>query len=156
MIALKQILVPTDFSAASTAALTYGRVLAHRFGAELHVLHVMENGFLRPTAADPLEIEAATRQILYEQVTDDDRLVCGRAVLERSDNVPDEIVRYATASGIDLVVMGTHGRGTLSQLLLGSVAERVVRTARCPVLTVRHPDHESAIPAPVACRTGMH
>ena len=57
-----------------------------------------------------------------------------------------EIVRYAKAENIDLIVMGTHGRGMIAHLLMGSVAERVVRTAPCPVLTVRHPEHEFVIP----------
>ncbi len=53
-----------------------------------------------------------------------------------------EIVRYATEHQVDLIVLGTHGRGPLGHMLLGSVAERVVRTAPCPVLTVRHPQRE--------------
>jgi nucleotide-binding universal stress UspA family protein len=53
-----------------------------------------------------------------------------------------EIVRYATEQQIDLIVIGTHGRGPLGHMLLGSVAEKVVRKAPCPVLTVRHPQHE--------------
>jgi nucleotide-binding universal stress UspA family protein len=52
------------------------------------------------------------------------------------------IVEYAQNHEIDLIVMGTHGRGALAHLVMGSVAERVVRLARCPVLTVRHPEHE--------------
>jgi nucleotide-binding universal stress UspA family protein len=56
-----------------------------------------------------------------------------------------EIVRYAAQHRIDLIVLGTHGRGPLGHLLLGSVAERVVRTAPCPVLTVRHPQREFVV-----------
>ena len=67
-------------------------------------------------------------------------------MLETSDNPAEEIVKYAKAHAIDLIVMGTHGRGALAQLLVGSVAERVVRTAPCPVLTVRHPEHEFIVP----------
>ena len=69
-----------------------------------------------------------------------------RAVLETSDHPADEIVQYAKAAGIDLIVMGTHGRGAMAHLLVGSVAETVVRTAPCPVLTVRHPEHEFVVP----------
>jgi nucleotide-binding universal stress UspA family protein len=56
------------------------------------------------------------------------------------------IVDYAAQHAIDLIVMGTHGRGAISHLLMGSVAERVVRTAGCPVLTVHHPEHEFVLP----------
>ena len=57
-----------------------------------------------------------------------------------------EILLYAGEHDIDLIVMGTHGRGAVAHLIMGSVAERVVRTAPCPVLTVRHPDHEFVLP----------
>ena len=57
-----------------------------------------------------------------------------------------EIVRYAQEANIDLIVLGTHGRGGLAHMLLGSVAEKVVRKAPCPVLTVRHPEHEFVAP----------
>jgi len=56
------------------------------------------------------------------------------------------IVDYAREAHSDLIIMGTHGRGAMAQLLMGSVAERVVRTAPCPVLTVRHPEHEFVLP----------
>jgi len=56
------------------------------------------------------------------------------------------IVDYAKQARVDLIVTGTHGRGAVAHLLMGSVAERVVRTAPCPVLTVRHPEHEFVIP----------
>ena len=57
-----------------------------------------------------------------------------------------EIVRYAKEGGLDLIIVGTHGRGMLGHLLMGSVAEKVVRMAPCPVLTVRHPQHEFVLP----------
>jgi nucleotide-binding universal stress UspA family protein len=56
------------------------------------------------------------------------------------------IVNYAKETGIDLIVMGTHGRGPMAHLIMGSVAERVVRLAGCPVLVVRHPEHEFVVP----------
>ena len=59
-----------------------------------------------------------------------------------------EIVRYAKERDIDLIVMGTHGRGFMAHMLMGSVAEKVVRKAPCPVLTVRHPEHEFVLDAP--------
>jgi nucleotide-binding universal stress UspA family protein len=67
-------------------------------------------------------------------------------VVETSDEPADAIVQYARSAHIDLIVIGTHGRSGLSQLLVGSVAERVVHHAPCPVLTVRQPEHEFVIP----------
>jgi nucleotide-binding universal stress UspA family protein len=69
-----------------------------------------------------------------------------RQVLLSSHAPASTIVEYARQEGIDLIVTGTHGRGGVAHLLMGSVAERVVRTAPCPVLTVRHPEHEFVIP----------
>jgi len=146
MIVLKNVLVATDFSAASDAALMYGRALARRFGATLHLLHVADNPFLRPTIADPYALASATDRLLHERLTEDDRAGGARAVMKTSDRPPDTITEYARTSAIDLIVMGTHGRGAMSRLLVGSVAERVVRTAPCPVLTVRQPEHEFVLP----------
>jgi nucleotide-binding universal stress UspA family protein len=147
MIALKRILVATDFGPAADAALTYGRALATSFGATLHVMHVAENFFLRPTVADPHALKAAVARRLEERLTADDRIrLDARAVLETSDHAANEITRYAKDADIDLIVMGTHGRGGFSHMLVGSVAERVVRTASCPVLTVKHPEHEFVVP----------
>jgi len=151
MIVLKQILVATDFSEASAAALNYGRALARTFGASLHLLHVMENPFLRPHAADPHTLTDAALAHLLSRLTDEDRRTLhATATLETSDHPADEIVTYARKRHIDLIVMGTHGRGTMAQILGGSGAERVVRTAPCPVLTVRHPEHEFVVPDPPA------
>jgi len=147
MIALKNVLVATDFGPVAEAALTYGRALAHTFGARLHVLHAMENSFLRPSAADPHAHGAGVLRTLNEQVTDDDRRALkAHVVLEISDNPALAITDYAKSANIDLIVMGTNGRGALAQLLVGSVAERVVRTAHCPVLIVKHPEHEFVLP----------
>jgi universal stress protein A len=140
MIQLEQILVPIDFGEASAVALDYACALARTFGASLHLLHVMENPFLRPTAIDPSVLKAAAVAHLGERLTGDDcAALHANAVLETSDNPSEEIVKYARAHAIDLTVMGTHGRGAMAHLLVGSVAERVVRTAPCPVLTVRQP-----------------
>jgi nucleotide-binding universal stress UspA family protein len=147
MIHLKQILVPIDFGEAAEAALAYGRAFARTFGASLHVLHVMENPFLRPTAADPAMLKAAAVRHLDDRLTDDDRArLHAKAVIATSDNPAGEIAKYAKAHAIDLIVMGTHGRGAVAQLLVGSVAERVVRSAPCPVLTVKDPEHEFLVP----------
>jgi nucleotide-binding universal stress UspA family protein len=147
MILLKQILVATDFGDASEVALDYGRALASTFGASLHLLHVMENQFMRPSAMEPHVLKAAAVKRLGERLTDDDRATLhATAVLETSDNPAVEIAMYAKAHNIDLIIMGTHSRGAVAHLLMGSVAERVVRTAPCPVLTVRHPEHEFVVP----------
>jgi nucleotide-binding universal stress UspA family protein len=147
MIALNRILVATDFGPAAQAALTYGRALAKNFGATLTVMHVAENFFLRATVADPHALKAAVARRLEERLTAEDRSALhARAVLDTSDQPADAITTYAKQAEIDLIVMGTHGRNGISHLLVGSVAERVVRTASCPVLTVKHPEHEFVIP----------
>jgi nucleotide-binding universal stress UspA family protein len=151
MIVLKNILVATDFGPASDAALKYGRALAKRFGARMHLLHAAENDFLRASVADPHVLKAATARRLEERLTAEDRAersAC--AVLEVADRPCDAITAYAKRARIDLIVMGTHGRTGVSHLLVGSVAERVVRTAPCPVLTVRHPEHDFVLPDPAA------
>ena len=147
MIVLKHILVATDFGPAADAALTYGRALARNFGATLHVLHVAENLFMRPTVADPHTLKAAVARRLEALLNDEDRSdLKAHTAVETSDHPADAIIDYARQADIDLVIMGTHGRTGMSQLLVGSVAERVVRTAPCPVLTVKHPEHEFVHP----------
>ena len=78
--------------------------------------------------------------------SEDRRLLHARAIVETNNSAAAAIVDYAQRSSIDLIVLGTHGRSGMSQLLVGSVAERVVRTAPCPVLTVRQPEREFVIP----------
>src|SRR5690348_4493840 len=72
MILLKRVLVATDFSPGADAALTYGRALAHRFDATLHVIHVVENDFFRPTVADPRAIMSAKTRALNDRLTEED------------------------------------------------------------------------------------
>jgi nucleotide-binding universal stress UspA family protein len=143
MNATKKILVPIDFSEPSDAALLYARNLAKAFGAQLHVLHVMENQFLRATFNSTAAVELGMANRVAERLSPEDRTML-RAVsaVRMSDDPYDEILRYAENEDIDLIVMGTHGRSGVARLLMGSVAEKVVRTARCPVLTVRCPEHE--------------
>ena len=155
MITLKHVLVATDFEAASDAALVYGRALARRFGASLDLLHVAENAFLRPSPSDPAVVKAVRLISVEQRLTDADRVdLRARAVVETSDETADAIAGYARAKQID-VVMGTHGRGAMSQLLAGSVAERVVRIAPCPVLTVRRPEREFVHSDPSESETAM-
>src|SRR5262249_34489807 len=110
MIALKRILVATDFGPAAEAALIYGRALAKDFGATLTVMHVAENFFLRATVADPHALKAAVARRLEERLTAEDRSALrARTVLETSDQPADAITTYAKQAEIDLIVMGTHG-----------------------------------------------
>jgi nucleotide-binding universal stress UspA family protein len=139
------ILVPTDGSAGSERVVEHAARLADEQGATLHLLYVvntasfanlpMESSFESITAT--LEAEGAT-------ALDDAEAAIERAApdIDSRQTVHEgsparEIVDYATAEGCDLVVMGTHGRGGIDRLLLGSVAERVVRNSPVPVLTVR-------------------
>jgi nucleotide-binding universal stress UspA family protein len=155
MIALKKILVATDFGPESDAAMRYGRELARGFGGSLHVLHVTENLFSRVMDAYSYgglspdvqaEIERASKKQTDELLSDEDRRELKAVAVTAISNRPAAvIVDYARENGIDLIVVGTHGRGPLGHLMLGNVAERVVRTAPCPVLTVRHPEHEFVV-----------
>jgi nucleotide-binding universal stress UspA family protein len=143
MIILKNILVPTDFEGAAEAALRYGRTLAETFGADLHVLHVVDVPLFQARFADPAALEAVARRQLSERAVVDDRhRYRTHGVIKTCEPPKEAIVRYAQEAGIDLIVMGTHGRRGADHLLMGSVAERVVRSAPCPVLTVRHPERE--------------
>lgn len=156
MIVIKNVLVATDFGPASEAALNYGRNIARQFDARLHVLHVTPNMYL--TTASPYgyavvpaglqdEVEASSRQQTEALLTDEDwQTLRATAVTVTHATPAAAIVDYARAERIDLIVVGTHGRGAMAHLVMGSVAERVVRTAPCPVLTVRHPQHEFVVP----------
>jgi nucleotide-binding universal stress UspA family protein len=147
--AAPNILVALDFEPLSDTALTYGRGLARAFGAQLHVLHVQENYFLRPMACDPHTLAGRTRKQLADRLTDEDRSALrASATIEVSDTPADAIVAHAKQLRIDLLIVGTHGRQAADRLLMGSVAERIVRTAPCPVLTVRHPEREFVLPDP--------
>lgn len=132
-----RILVPTDFSPASGAALRYARALAEKFGASLEVLHILDNDFLRAVVTDPRDVEAGTLQKVQSLLTAGERERGARALVMRSDDPADEIVSYARSAPVDLIVMGTHGRHGVAHLLMGSVAEKIVRDAPCPVMTVR-------------------
>jgi universal stress protein A len=156
MILMKNVLVATDFGDASDTALTYGRALARTFGARLHLLHVTENVFMKALGGDAYitvfpeiqkDIDDAARTELRARVDAD----TPTTVALLTSNAPaTSIVEYAKTEGIDLIVVGTHGRGAVAHLLMGSVAERVVRTAPCPVLTVRQSEREFVVPDALA------
>jgi nucleotide-binding universal stress UspA family protein len=151
MIEIKKVLVPIDFSPHSEVALKYGCEFSLKFGAELHLLHVIEDliSEYQGLASIPGDYRARIRdeaERRLEAVLSDWKE--GKGVVRKTHaGTPFlEILRYAEDQSIDLIVMGTHGRGALAHVLMGSVAEKVVRHARCPVLTVRHPEHEFVMP----------
>jgi nucleotide-binding universal stress UspA family protein len=138
---LANVLVGVDFEPASMNAVAYGRAFCRMYGAKLHVLHVMENYFLRPIVPDPQTLEFRAHEQLEELLTDDDRRALhATAIVDGSDLPADVLIDYAPQHAIDLIVLGTHGRRRIDRLLMGSVAERVVRLAPCPVLIVHHPE----------------
>jgi len=159
MIALKNILVATDFGEAADAALAYGRELARTFDSALHVLNVADDVYVRlggdayvavlPDLQKDLEAEAK-KQLDALLVDNDPTPLPIKKVVLTSSATAAAIVQYATDRNIDLIIVGTHGRGAVAHLLMGSVAERVVRTAPCPVLTVRHPEHDFVVPDALA------
>jgi universal stress protein A len=153
-IRLQKILLPTDFSDYSAAATQYACELATRFDAELHLLHTLET-HLASTPAFGMglaltkyisESRAAAEKSLAGVL--DPKWAAGRkvvnAIVEGSPKV--EIIAYARKHNIDLIVLSTHGRTGLAHVLMGSVAENVVRTAPCPVLTVRPEGHQFVMP----------
>ena len=154
MIALKKILVPTDFSECSAAAVSYGRALATAFGAELHLLHVVQDPYTQPWAAEAFPAPLGDLLQEWEQQAEA-RLKTLIPETERATSIAAtvigspfyEIVRYAAEHNVDLIVIGTHGRGPLGHMLLGSVAEKVVRKAPCPVLTVRQAQQPAVVAA---------
>jgi nucleotide-binding universal stress UspA family protein/mono/diheme cytochrome c family protein len=141
---IKRILVPLDFSANSELALDYARAMAQRFGAALHLVHVCETPALiaAPADTDAMSLtewsqsraDEAERQLADWQK----RLPDVRTSTEVLFGNPARcIAMAANVERSDLIVMGTHGHGPIMHVLMGNVAERVVRTAPCPVLTVR-------------------
>jgi nucleotide-binding universal stress UspA family protein len=145
----KRICCPVDFSDASRAAMEVACDLARRFGAELVLLHAYPiPGYTFPdgsVVASPTMMQELAEQAqkhLEEWRQEAERLVgAPRVTAEKAVGEPAaEILRAARESGADLVVVGTHGRTGLEHALMGSIAERVVRRAHCPVLTVR-PQH---------------
>lgn len=143
----KRILVPTDFSDCSESAFTLASALARRYGAELHLLHVVvlfaddpndpEARFPESEAAYR-RLEAASKAALDSLMARSDAAELTVHRVQRYAVAPaPEIIGYASENDVDLIVLGTHGRRGVRRFLLGSVAEETVRAAHCPVLTVR-------------------
>lgn len=148
---ITHILVPTDFSAVSDAALDYAIAIARRFGASLHLLHVLDDPFVGgDTWGSEVYIAGvpAMRETLIEEASAKLSRVLAHAqakgIPARSEvrlGRPATMIRdTAEKEASDLIVMGTHGRTGVTHALLGSVAEKMVRVAPCPVLTVRAAD----------------
>jgi nucleotide-binding universal stress UspA family protein len=135
---LGDLLFPTDFSAASEHAGLVAREMAREQGVRLHVIHVV------PPVTDPEDSPEKLKRLAADLGKD---LYVESALL--SGRVAHQIIRYAREQGIGLIVLGTHGRTGVSRVLLGSVAESVVRLAPCPVLTVPASPKAGAPSAPV-------
>jgi nucleotide-binding universal stress UspA family protein len=157
---LNKILVPVDFSDFSTKALDYALAFADQFDAQIILLHVVEpavypeSSMLVATALDDLnnDLTKVAQQKLNELKREriGDRV--SSELLVRLGRAFSEIVAAASELDVDLIILATHGYTGLKHVLLGSTAERVVRHAPCPVLTVRDPEHEF-LRSPGATRT---
>jgi universal stress protein A len=146
MTPMKRILVPTDFSATSDIAVEYAIDAARRHGASVHVLHALEDGPYPIVYPDSFAVELAMLRREATEKAEDHLASVARRFESASVPVTTQVIvghpvqmitRTARDRGVDLIVMGTHGRTGFAHLMLGSVAERVLRTAPCPVLTVR-------------------
>ena len=143
---VKRLLVPTDFSPASDIAFNYALDMAAREGASIHLLHVIENATVAAVFPDGLyaELPGVRERLIGEAQSRLDKTAkeCAAANVTATTQVlvgapASSITGEASVRGTDLIVMGTHGRSGFEHLMLGSVAERVLRSAQCPVLTVR-------------------
>jgi len=152
----QRILFPTDFSDLSLSALQHARVLTEAFDAEIHCLHVVDDAYQYWSAMGPESIpvgpppenlvELATmrmEEFSAEHLADLKRKPTARVVLGRPFA---EIITYARENSVCLIVMGTHGRGAIAHMLLGSTTEKVVRKAPCAVMTVRAADRDFVMP----------
>jgi nucleotide-binding universal stress UspA family protein len=166
VIHLKHVLIATDFSPASDVALRYATELARTFSATLHVVHVVDELGAHTTSPNTAQLnlgqlqkalETEAREALDALVSDEDRKTLGtRTHLITAPNPAQAILAYAREHVVDVIVVGTQGRTGVAHLLLGSVAERIVRTAPCPVLTVRHPEHEFIRPDALETTVQQH
>ena len=161
MAAFERILVATDFGEAATIALTRGCELARMFGSRLFLVHVVEDvsaHFGAPEYAAAIgqiqtDLEASAREYMNRLLAREDvRARDAEAAVVTLGAPAAAIVSFARDKQADLIVMGTHGRGKIASLLVGSVAEKVVRTAPCPVLVVRE-TRRTSVPADAAVQT---
>jgi universal stress protein A len=144
---VRRILFPTDFSLAARQAQDYACALADKFAAELHVIHIVadptpvagsKGAWALPDDIRERALQAAEAELTEQLKTGFETVGAVVQAVLMGEPVR-EIVRYAREHQIDVIVIGTHGRRGVSHLLLGSVAEKLVRLSTCPVLTV-HPE----------------
>lgn len=150
---ISKILVPLDFSAHSTRALEFAVDLARRYDARLELVHVFDISVFTMPDGMPMfapgqfdEIMADIQRLLAG--AKHDALAGGALLVETKllEGKPElEILSFAREGKFDLIVLGTHGRSGLKHLLLGSVAERIVRGAPCPVFTVKAVEHAEPV-----------
>ena len=149
-IAPRLILVPTDFSESARHALTYAISFAREYSAEVTLLHVVEDVavsyasdlFPVPMAEVFQEISGYAKAELGKLADEARQKGVAVSELVAQGKPSAEIIRHAAENAVDMIVLGTHGKGMLDQALFGSTTERVVRRAPCPVLTVRMAEHE--------------
>ena len=139
---LKKILVPLDFSGCDHKVLQYAVPFARQFGAELTLLHVLAPYIPTPDMiATPVEsVESAMARLRVIQKSLDSKV--SASLLVRHGPPYVEIITAAKQQGTDLIIVATHARKGIEHMLLGSVAEKLVRHAGCPVLIVREHEHE--------------
>ncbi len=154
MIELKRILIATDFSDHAKVAMQYAGALADVFEAELILCHVIATehwlsqlppggeGYFPPNFS---ELEENKTRNTCQQLIAELGIKDGRVIIPHGSPFV-EIIKAARSEDADLIVIGTHGRGAVAHMLLGSVAEKVVRKAPCPVLTVREGEHDFVLP----------
>jgi len=148
VIAIRRILAPADFDVCSSPTIRYAAELAEKFGAELILLHIVQDlALAMPDAVMPTPVPVpmltqlidAAKNGLENLVKAENLGRLNPRLEVRVGSPAGEIVAVANDLKVDLVCIGTHGRGGLAHFLLGSVAEKVVRQAPCPVLTIRPP-----------------
>jgi nucleotide-binding universal stress UspA family protein len=144
MSSIKKILVPTDFSPSSDRAMEHAVLMARAFQARILLIHVVE--IFTYSVSDTLQVmdHSAALKAIAEPLLENAREKIEKAGLSietvlLTGNPYREILDAARRSGVDMIVMGTHGRTGVEHFLMGSVAERVIRLAACPVMTVRLP-----------------
>lgn len=154
MITIKKILCPTDFSDFSLYAITYAVSFARQYKAKLLLLHVLDvflhdPAYVVPYVADRSifeDFEKKARARLEELGKKNVPAGMDTELIVRAGRAFVEIIRAAREKEVDMIVIATHGRTGLSHAMFGSTAERVVRKAPCPVLSIKHPEHEFVMP----------
>lgn len=144
MVPPRNILIPTNFSESSAAALEYAKMLAGESGSRLHVLHAVEDytadsPMLTAVDLDGIRAQAEGESLdrLQSLLTDEERARLHVEFQVVRNSPYDAILDYAREHKIDLIVMGGSNRGAIVQFIMGSVADSIVRNAPCPVLTVK-------------------